>query len=102
MTNTLAANYANSERTEKMASLYLEEAESHRREKPVMDAYPLTGDDATVVDYGRTGSAMELAMAHLRESVPNGQKRRTEAAANALALSVAQHLNWLRAKGYRV
>ena len=85
-----------------LAGLLLAEAEDNRREKPSFDSYPLKGEAAVVVDYGQSGSQMELAMSHLRESVPNGQQQRTEAAARALAASVGEYMRWLRAKGYRV
>lgn len=92
--------YALSVRKEEFTKALLDDAERLRRETPSMDAYPLT--NATVVDYGRSGSAMENAMAHLRESVPNGQRVRTEAAFLALATALDQHRLWLRHKGYSV
>lgn len=101
MTN-VEQQYKSSARTIDMVNLLLAEAEELRREKPSVDSHPLTGEAATVVDYGQSGSPMELAMAHLRESIPNGQAKRTEAAARALALAVGEQMKWLRQKGYRV
>ena len=92
--------YVLSERKEEFAKALLSDAERMRRERTSMDAHPLK--DPTVIDYGRSGQAMESAMGHLRESVPNGQRVRTEAAFHALVLSVEQHRLWLRAKGYNV
>ena len=99
---TAEQSYKSGERAVTMANLLLAEAEEQRREKPTLDSHPLQGENATVVDYGQSGSPMELAMAHLRESIPNGQKLRTEAAARALALVVGEQMKWLRQKGYRV
>jgi len=95
-------SYKLSERKEDFCKALLADAESLRREKPSMDASPLTRDAAVVIDYGRSGQAMENAMAHLRESIPNGQRCRTEAAFLALQISLDQHRVWLRAKGYHV
>lgn len=94
--------YLSSERVEQVAGIWLAEAEEHRREKPSMDAVPLPVRTAETIDYGRSGQQMELAMAHLRESVPNGQRLRTEAAARALMYAVEQQVKWLREKGYSV
>jgi len=94
--------YKLSERKEEFAKALLADAERLRREKPSMDANPLTGDLEVVIDYGASGQAMENAMAHLRESIPNGQRVRTEAAFMALAQSLDQHRIWLRQKGYHV
>lgn len=87
---------------EGVTKMLLEGAEQHRREKPSMDAWPLGPGKATVVDYGSSGQAMENAMAHLRESIPNGQKQRTEFAFRALRVAVRQHEAWLIAKGFNV
>jgi hypothetical protein len=73
-------------------------AEAARREAPTLDANPVPG----VVDYATSGQAMELAMMHLRESIPNGQKTRTEAAMAAMMEAVQLHAKWLIAKGYEL
>jgi hypothetical protein len=95
-------SYKLSERREEFCKALLADAERLRREKPSMDANPLAGEQNVVIDYGRSGQAMENAMAHLRESIPNGQRCRTEAAFLALQHSLDQHRVWLRAKGYHV
>lgn len=77
------------------------EAEAQRRESPTITGFPLP-NGAEVPDYGQSGQVMEIAMAHLRESVPNGQKQRTEKAFLALKLAVMNHERWLRVKGYDV
>lgn len=96
------AQYKLSERKEEFCKALLADAEGMRREKPSMDCAPLAGEANTVIDYGRSGQAMENAMAHLRESIPNGQRVRTETAFLALSHSVDQHRLWLRQKGYHV
>ena len=82
------------------AEVALREAEAVRRERTSMDCYPL--QQSSLPDYGSSGQVMEGAMAHLRESVPNGQKERTEKAWAALKLSMQAQEQWLRAKGYDV
>lgn len=94
--------YVSSERAELMTKIWLDEAEANRRERPSVDCWPLPVETATVIDYGRSGQAIELALSHLRESVPNGQRRRTEAASAALMIAVKQHVDWLRQKGYNI
>lgn len=83
------------------AEVALREAEALRRERTSMDCYPLM-PSSPIPDYGMSGQVMEGAMAHLRESVPNGQKERTEKAWAALKLAMQAHEQWLRAKGYDV
>lgn len=73
-------------------------AELNRRERTSMDSWPRLG----LVDYGSCGQISELAMSHLRESIPNGQKVRTEMAFKALQNSVELTGKWLRTKGYNV
>jgi hypothetical protein len=76
-------------------------AEAQRREKPSLNGNPLPTSH-NVPDYGASGQAMEIAMGQLRESVPNGQKRRTEHAFHALRLAMLAQERWLREKGYDV
>lgn len=73
-------------------------AEQNRREATTLDTVPVP----SVLDYSHSGQVMEQAVGHLRESVPNGQKQRTEAAFAALRISVDLQAQWLRAKGYEV
>lgn len=83
------------------AEQLVREAEQCRREPTTKDCYPLS-PELPIPDYGQSGQVMENAMAHLRESVPNGQVARTEAAFTALKLAVLAQEQWLRAKGYNV
>lgn len=76
----------------------LQNAETMRREHPSIDAGPVQG----VMDYASSGNVMELAMSHLRESIPSGQRARTELAWYALREAVKHQELWLRQKGYRV
>jgi hypothetical protein len=69
-----------------------------KHERRSFDTSPLTG----IVDYGTSGQISELAMAHLRESIPDGQKHRTEEAYRALVTSVRITGLWLRRKGLNV
>lgn len=77
---------------------FLENAEAFRRERPSLNAGPMQD----VMDYATSGNVMELAMAHLRESIPSGQRARTEHAWRALREAVKQQELWLRKKGYAV
>lgn len=86
---------------QQQAERLITEAEAQRREAPTRDTKPLP-TDFQVPDYGSSGQVMELAMGHLRESVPNGQKVRTEHAWAALRLAMLNHEEWLRQKGYAV
>lgn len=76
----------------------LKAAEQNRRETTTLDSVPIP--DA--MDYAHSGQVIEQAVGHLRESVPNGQKQRTEAAFMALRIAVELQRVWLRAKGYGV
>jgi hypothetical protein len=84
-----------------IAEATCKEAEAHRRERPTMHTTPLPADFG-IPDYGASGQVMENAMAHLRESIPNGQRRRTELAFFALRRAIVNHEAWLRAMGYNV
>ena len=79
----------------------IHEAEQNRREATTISTYPLM-PSLDIPDYGMSGQVMENAMGQLRESVPNGQKERTEKAFVALKLAVQVHEQWLRHKGYSV
>jgi hypothetical protein len=74
------------------------DAEAHRREKPTLDAQPLVG----LVDYAAAGTMLQLGIHHWDESIPTGQKRRTELAAQLVTEGVVDTLQWLKAKGYDV
>lgn len=84
-----------------LAESTIAEAEKFRREKSTLRTTPLP-DALGVPDYACSGRVMELAMAHLDESIPNGQKRRTELAFRALILAVRNHEQWLHMQGYDV
>jgi hypothetical protein len=86
---------------QRLAERVVREAEGQRREKPTLNTTPLP-EAQGIPDYGQSGQVMELAMMHLRESVPNGQRRRTELAFFALKRSLQNHEEWLRRKGYNV
>lgn len=72
--------------------------EAYRRERKGFDTTPIPG----VVDYGISGTSIDNAIHHLNESLPVGQKRRTELAFKQLAVAVAQLHDWLAAKGLEV
>jgi hypothetical protein len=84
------------QQSESMMAAHLRSAEGNRREKPSVNPGPITG----VMDYAASGNVMELAMGHLRESIPGGQRVRTAAAWAAMKEAVRQHELWLRARGY--
>jgi hypothetical protein len=67
-------------------------------EKKGFDTNPIP--DA--IDYGTCGQVAELAMQHLDEAVPNGQRARAEAAYKALSAAVTLYGLWLRKKGLTV
>lgn len=74
--------------------------ESLRREKfnPALTPRPI----ANIVDYAAAAQAVELAMQALDESLPNGQKERSEQAFT-LATEGLKHLRtWLTVRGYSV
>lgn len=75
----------------------LRSAEFLRRERPSITP---GGMIPGVMDYAASGNVMELAMGHLRESIPSGQKARTQQAWLAMKEAVRQHELWLRARGY--
>lgn len=76
----------------------LKKTESYRRERPTMDAIPVV--DPTVRDYAAAGTMIQQAMHHLDESIPTGQRLRTELAADLLVAGTYDLTEWLRAKGY--
>jgi hypothetical protein len=82
------------------ASALVVTAETHRREpsNPRLNTYPL----AQVADYSGPAQTLSMALAHLDESVPNGQLLRTSYAYRAAQLALAEYGVWLRAKGYAV
>ena len=81
-----------------MCCTLLATAEDLRREPKLYNDDPLPG----MLDYASSGVTIESAAQHLRESIPNGQKGRTEAAFAALREAVALQEEWLRAKGFDV
>jgi hypothetical protein len=80
--------------------------EQYRRERCTMDARPVVSNIAMpeghVFDYAGAGVLVEMGMHHLNESLPNGQKLRSEEAFKALEQGVEMMRNWMRAKGYSV
>lgn len=54
------------------------------------------------LDYSTAGLKVDVARAHLDESIPNRQKRRTELAFKSLAEGVEELRTWLRGSGYDV
>jgi hypothetical protein len=73
-------------------------AESYRREKPTLDATPITG----VLDYAASCQAVSLAVHHLDEALPTGQAERVAASYPMLLLGVIELGKWLQAKGYKI
>jgi hypothetical protein len=86
----------------------LSDAEAHRREKPSMDAIPFVAygrtplAGAAPLDYAQAGTMIQLGIHHWDESIPTGQKVRTELAAEMITQGVVETLIWLKAKGYDV
>jgi hypothetical protein len=73
-------------------------AERNRRERSSMPTSPIPG----LVDYAAGGVAADNGWMHLNESIVNGQKLRTEAAAELVVLGLYHQLRWLAAAGYKV
>jgi hypothetical protein len=73
-------------------------AEQNRRERSSMPTSPIPG----LVDYAAGGVAADNGWRHLNESIVNGQKLRTEAAAELVVLGLYHQLRWLAAAGYKV
>jgi hypothetical protein len=73
-------------------------AESNRRERSTMPTSPIPG----LVDYAAGGVAADNGWQHLNESIVNGQKLRTETAAELVVLGLYHQLRWLAAAGYKV
>ena len=80
--------------------------EQYRRERCTMDACPIASSvemaEGHVFDYAGAGVLIEMGMHHLNESLPNGQKLRSEEAFKALDQGVEMMRNWMRAKGYAI
>jgi hypothetical protein len=74
--------------------------EHFRREPSTMDSIPLK--DTAIPDYSTAGGLIDRGKSHLDESIPNGQRRRTETAYAQLLRGVMELGVWLRAKGYDV
>lgn len=79
--------------------MILDRAEPYRRERPTMTTFPKV---AIVSDYSTGGLRIDLALAHLSESLPNGQLRRTELAMKDLRQGVDELSVWLRSAGYDI
>lgn len=73
-------------------------AEFNRREQPSIPSSPIEG----VLDYSQGGTIVDIGCAHLDESLPNGQKARSEAAYTMLALGTVVMGRWMKARGYDV
>jgi hypothetical protein len=86
-------------RSQAWAQMALARAEAFRQEPKTFDPGPLPG---SITDYAPTGQIIEQAVAHLRESIPSGQRQRTEAAWEALRLVAPIHQEWLHKKGLQV
>lgn len=71
--------------------------EALRREPRSMDAIPVEG---ALLDYAQAGMCIQLAMHHLDESLPTGQKERSEKALALLMIGTAMLSEWMELKGY--
>lgn len=72
-------------------------------ERPSVDTGPVSFCDSNVLpDYATCGLLVSDGIAQMDESVPSGQKERTEAAYRAAAIGMAELGNWLRARGFDV
>lgn len=75
--------------------------EKFRREQSSLNAQPLS-NHPLLPDYSTSGGLIDRGKQHLDESIPNGQKRRTECAYRMMLQGVCDLGVWLRAKGYDV
>lgn len=75
------------------------ETEAQRRERPTLNAAPLK-DRPDLRDYAASGTMIQNAMHHLDESIPSGQRQRTELAMNLLVAGAMDLNEWLKAKGH--
>lgn len=75
-----------------------EDAETYRREKPSLDAVPLK--DPNILDYGQCCTKIDLAIHHLDEGLPLGQKTRCRLAYYNLNRGVYELGTWMQNKGY--
>lgn len=82
-----------------LASLAEKDPEVFRREPKNMSSLPV---NTPILDYAQAGTLIDKAMHHLNESLPNGQKRRTETAFAMLEDGCAAMRVWLRQSGYEV
>lgn len=55
-----------------------------------------------IFDYASPGLKIEAGAMHIRESLPNGQKKRTEAAFRAMKEGIAELEFWLKSNGFDV
>lgn len=74
----------------------LQQLEAHRREPGSVTPYPLRN----VVDYAGPSAALTLALSHLDEALPAGQRKRAVLAAMLAQSSLAQVLAYMTAAGY--
>ena len=73
--------------------------EPYRREQPTMDTNPLPG---IAIDYAFAGTKIDVALHHLDEGLPVGQRIRCELAFKLLQAGVAELHDWMKQKGYSV
>lgn len=73
--------------------------ERYRREQPTLDATPLP---SVPVDYAQAGTKIDIALHHLNEALPTGQRIRGSIAMRQLMAAVIELQEWMRAKGYDV
>lgn len=101
----------------------VEQIEMHRREKPSMSTSPLTPeerydvalsipfnsafleqfvDTSYLIDYAAAAQKITAGLHHLDESLPGGQKLRSEFAFKAMQQGIAELQAWMHARGYEV
>lgn len=83
-----------------MAEKLANEAEAQRRELPTLSVSPFEND--LMIDYATAAQMIATAMHHLDESLPGGQRKRTEVAMMLATIGLKALGVWLEAKGCEV
>ena len=90
------------------------DVEDFRRETPSMSTAPLSREELAtldraelpgftgLLDYSAAGNRVSRGMQHLDESLPIGQRRRSELAFAMMEQGMVELKIWMRARGYHV
>lgn len=76
--------------------------EAERRGRSVVIMSPLDPNTHPVFDYSGGALLIQLGMAHLDESLPNGQKERSELALLAIEKGVRDLRSFMEAKNFDI